>query len=164
MNKRLKFKCLNTSCNNVFETKFAYLLYASTSCPNCVSRSNGYSKGEAKIYKYLTAYNTKFIQEYRFENCRSVYALPFDFYLPENNMVIEYNGKQHYDAVEYFGGKQKLKQQQKHDQIKRDYCIKNNIKLIEIPYWDFDNIEQILIKELMLDETKISSDENSLLK
>lgn len=47
-----------------------------------------------------------------------------------------------------FGGKFKL--QQKRDQIKRDYCKNNNIKLIEIPYWDFDKIEQILTKELKL--------------
>jgi hypothetical protein len=70
--------------------------------------------------------------------------------LSEYNICIEYQGEQHYKAVEFFGGKDQFKTQQKLDKIKRDYCKNNNIKLLEIPYWDFNNIEQILLKELNL--------------
>ena len=79
--------------------------------------------------------------------------LSFDFYLPDFNLCIEYNGHQHYRPVN-FGGISDKKAQKKYDaqihrdQIKRDFCNKNNIKLIEIPYWNFDNIEEILEREL----------------
>jgi hypothetical protein len=80
-------------------------------------------------------------------------SLRFDFYLEEFNTSIEIQGKQHYEPVD-FGGRprewsiQDFKIQQIRDQIKRDYCKENNIKLLEIPYWDFDNIEQILDKTI----------------
>ena len=64
-------------------------------------------------------------------------------------LLIEYDGIQHYEAVEIFGGIPAFKKRQKRDQIKNQYCKDNNIKLIRIPYWDYDNIETILEKELL---------------
>lgn len=61
-------------------------------------------------------------------------TLPFDFYLPDYNLCIEFNGIQHYRAVEYFGGVKKFKAQQKNDKIKKKYCDDNNISLIIIRY------------------------------
>jgi len=77
-----------------------------------------------------------------------------DFYLPSNNIIIEYNGIQHYKQKEYFGGDNALEQQQERDMALRQYCKEHNIKLIEIPYWDYDNIETILNKELDINKVK----------
>ena len=72
--------------------------------------------------------------------------------MPKFNLLIEYNGKQHYKSIEYFGGGKSLEIQQKRDFSKKQYCIKNNIKLIEISYLDFNNIEEILSIELNINE------------
>ena len=77
-----------------------------------------------------------------------LFALPF--YLPKYNMLIEYQGKQHECAVEFFGGEEKFKIQQEHDKRKREYAKLNNFILLEIWYYDFDNIEEILHKILMI--------------
>ena len=74
--------------------------------------------------------------------------MPFDFYLPDYNTCIEYDGELHYKAVDYFGGDDALGNTKCRDEIKTQYCKENNIKLIRIPYWEFDNIEEILNREL----------------
>lgn len=102
-------------------------------CPNCNS-----SKGEVIISNYLTNLNIPFESQKKFEKCLSSkgYNLRFDFYLPKKNMAIEYNGRQHYESVDFFGGDNQLKVQQINDKLKKDFCKKNNIKLIVISYKD----------------------------
>jgi len=78
--------------------------------------------------------------------------LRFDFAVFENNSLlclIEYQGEQHYQVVDIFDGETGFKQRQLNDQKKRDYCDKNNIYLLEIPYWSYSKIENILEDELM---------------
>ena len=112
-------------------------------CPLC----NKISKGEDEIYSYLIKEKIDFIKEYRFADCFYKRSLPFDFYLPEYNIIIEYNGEQHYEPVKIFGGKKKYEETILRDKIKQDYCKNHNIKLIIIPYWDFKNIKNILDNE-----------------
>ena len=100
------------------------------------------SKGEKKVSEWLTAHNIQYISQKSFEDCKDVYPLPFDFYLPDYNTCIEYDGKQHYEPVEYFGGKDSLEYTQKHDAIKTEYCRTNNISLLRIPYFE-DVYEQL---------------------
>lgn len=100
------------------------------------------------IAKYLDNKNIKYERQYKFDDCRSKDKLPFDFYIPSKNIVIEYDGKQHYEIVDYFGGFDDFVGTKIRDTIKTIYCKENNIKLIRIPYWDFDKIEEILEKEL----------------
>ena len=92
----------------------------------------------------------KYIPQKRFTQCRDKRPLPFDFYLPDYNICVECQGKQHYIAMEYFGGEKQLKNQLLHDEIKRNYCKKENIKLIEISYLEFkdDSYKNILEKEI----------------
>ena len=59
-------------------------------------------------------------------------------------MLIEYNGEQHYEPVEAFGGEKQLEVQHEHDRRKRKYAENNGFQFIEIGYWDFNNIEEIL--------------------
>ena len=71
----------------------------------------------------------------------------YDFYLPEHNLLIEYQGQFH-DGTAHQQSKKEFERQQEHDKRKREYAKDNNIKLLEIWYYDFDNIEEILNKEL----------------
>ncbi len=106
------------------------------------------SKGEIKIINFLKQHILSHESQYKFNDCKNINKLPFDVYLPEHNICVEYDGIQHFETMEIWGGKKRFKETQKNDQIKTDYCLINNIKLIRIPYWDFKNIEEILEKEL----------------
>ena len=112
-------------------------------CPLC----NNISKGEQKIMDVLNIHNILYTHDKLIwkEN-----KLRPDFYLPDYNLIIEYDGKQHYESIEYFGGKEMLKLTQQKDKEKNDYCREHNINLLRIPYWEFNNIEAILKKELSL--------------
>lgn len=102
-------------------------------CPLCNA-----SKGEDTIKTFLKEHKINFIQQYRFSDCKHIKPLPFDFYLPEYNICIEFNGKQHYEPVSYWGGEDGFKLRKKLDNIKMEYCHKNNIPLITIKYDDND--------------------------
>lgn len=115
------------------------------------------SKGETRIEKALCDLNVLYSPQHSFDDCRDIMPLPFDFYIANSNIVIEYQGMQHYEPVEYFGGEEAFQLRIKHDKMKADYCARNGIKLIVIPYWDFENIEEILKAELNI------SDNNELI-
>jgi hypothetical protein len=111
-------------------------------CNVCVE-----SKGERAIRNHLTG-KIEFETEKSFKYDKSVSRLRFDFWVPSFNLCIEYQGVQHYQKIDYFGGEKALLKSKERDRKKSEFCIKNNIKLIIIPYWDFDNIESILKREL----------------
>ena len=71
-----------------------------------------------------------------------------DFYIASVNLIIEYNGEQHYKAKKEWGGEKQLQWQQARDAALRRYCEEKKIRLLEIPYTDFDRIEEILENEL----------------
>lgn len=98
-------------------------------CPVCCQ-----SKGEIKIKNFLEENGTNYIYQKRFDDCRDILPLPFDFYLPKFNSCIEYDGEQHFNFKDYYGGKKGLEKIKKHDIIKNKYCNKNNIKLVRISY------------------------------
>ena len=106
-------------------------------CPICKE-----SKGEKEISLLLNKHKINFIREYKFDDCIDKGKLPFDFYIPDNNTCIEFNGEQHYIPIKWFGGKKTLDGIQRRDKIKKEYCIKNNIKLLTIKY--SDNIKEML--------------------
>ena len=108
-------------------------------CPVCDE-----SEGEFITRKILQERNIKFIQHYTgFKDCRYKNTLEFDFYLPELNTVIEYQGEQHYIDSGWKEGKE-FEEQQIRDEIKREYCKVNNIKEIEIPFWEKNNISKLI--------------------
>jgi len=78
----------------------------------------------------------------KFDGCININKLPFDFYLPEKNICIEYDGEQHFRNI--FSDKS-FKETKINDNIKDEFCIKNNIFLIRIPYFKFEEINNILI-------------------
>ena len=83
----------------------------------------------------------KYFSKMETENNRPIHY-DFAIFDKNNNVVylIEYNGQQHYSAIEYFGGEDKFKQQQLRDSIKRNYCLSHKIPLIEIPYTELYNL------------------------
>jgi hypothetical protein len=112
-----------------------------TGCPRC-----NISKGELKISKLLNNLNLYYIKEYRFIDCKNIACLPFDFYLPEYNLCIEYQGEQHYHSFDFFGGKKALKELKKRDRIKKKYCKNNNINFLEISYKNYNSLDDIVEK------------------
>ena len=112
-------------------------------CPLCKS-----SKGENKVRQYLQSHNIQFEEQKKFNNCKYKKLLPFDFYIPNINTCIEYDGQQHFGPVDCFGGDEGFNLVQKRDNIKTQFCANNNIKLLRISYQDFDNIDSILDKIL----------------
>lgn len=97
------------------------------------------SSGEILVGKYLMSEHIKYETQKTFKKCRHINLLRFDFYLPKYKICIEVNGKQHYEPIEYFGGKERFETQRIRDNIKRKFCEENNIKLLEIPYWEMEN-------------------------
>jgi Zn finger protein HypA/HybF involved in hydrogenase expression len=113
-------------------------------CPTCKS-----SKGELLIKKYLDEHNVEYIKEKIFDNCRGIKrTLSFDFYLPKQNMLLEYDGIQHFIPIKYFGGKKTYDSLKKRDEIKNSFAKNNNISLLRIKHNEVDNINQIL-KEII---------------
>lgn len=134
---REKVKC-RCSCGHEWEP-IAYSLTSGCGCPKCAT-----SKGEKMVEEYLERHNVVFETQKRFKDCVDQRPLPFDFYLPEYNMLIEYQGAQHYMATRRMGDEEGLIYRQKHDCIKREYCKTKKINLLEIPYTKFSHISEIL--------------------
>lgn len=112
-------------------------------CPRCMQSS----RGEDRIIHYLEYNNIKFKSQFKIDACRNKRALPFDFAIYDNGKLIgliEYQGKQHYKIVEHFNGEQGFKERKYNDKIKKDFCKNNDIPLLEIPFWSYDDIENII--------------------
>jgi hypothetical protein len=116
------------------------------SCPICNE-----SKGEENIVKVLDKTNKLYYRQKMYENLLGLGngLLSYDFYLPDYNLLIEYQGNYHDGTVGNQSEEDFLKQQE-HDKRKREYAEQHNIELLEIWYWDFDKIEEILSEKLNL--------------
>lgn len=98
-------------------------------CPICKS-----SKGELTIVNFLKESKIRYKAQKKFKYCKDKYSLPFDIYLPDHNMCIEYQGRQHFESIDGWGGEETLKLIKKHDEIKMNFCENNKIKLLIINY------------------------------
>ena len=141
--EKLKIEC---NKGHIYEVSFYCFKNLNTRCPICNE-----SKGEIKIREILNKYDIKFTPQKKYSKLIGIKGrqLSYDFYLPLYNTLIEYQGEYH-DGTGYNQTKEKFETQKEHDKRKRNYAKDNNIKLLEIWYYDFDNIENILIKELNL--------------
>ena len=140
--KFVKAKC---DCGTEIETTIAKLKSGHTSSCGCIK-----SKGEEEIANILTNLQISFAKEVRFTDCRDKKPLPFDFGIYYKNKLkglIEYNGDIHYKESlrgHFAEDPNGFLKRQKHDRIKAEYCKKNNIPLLVIPYTVTD-IENFLI-------------------
>ena len=143
VNNKEKLIIKHLNCNKEFKMTLNDFKNGNQRCPYCQK-----SKGEIIIQKYLSDNNIFFETEKRFDNCKDKRTLPFDFYLEDYNLCIEYDGEQHYKQSRFKNSKDKLELTQKHDRMKDDYCKKNGIKLLRISYKEKDDIEKIIDEAL----------------
>lgn len=141
--EKLKIKCPE---GHIFKMNFDTFKNKRCRCPICNE-----SKGERRISDYLDKNNIKYEIQKTYNDLLGLGNghLSYDFYLPDYNLLIEYQGGFHDGSVT--GSYQRyydLEKQQEHDKRKREYAEKNNYRLLEIWYWDFDRIEEILKEEI----------------
>ena len=143
-NSLIKVEC---SCGEYFKTTFNEFKWNNRRrCKKC---SSSVSKMEVDIINILENCNIEYIHQYKFEDCIDKRELPFDFYLPQQRICIEADGRQHFEPVvfgnmTYSDALENLEIVKRHDEIKNKFCKDNNIKLIRIPYWERNNIKVIL--------------------
>lgn len=121
-------------CGNECEITLSNLKRGHTRSCGCRHRS----KWEDFIYEYLQSLNVVFEEQKRFDDCRNSKGsdmLPFDFFIPQNKYIIEYDGMHHYEPIKGWGGDNKFMITQENDEIKNIYCKENNISLLRIPYY-----------------------------
>ena len=123
------------NCGHVYETSYSKILEGSK-CPNCV-----YSRGEKAVADVLDSLSIEYTREHSFEYLG---RKRFDFFIPSLNIAIEYDGEQHYKSIDAWGGEETLKRTQESDALKNDFCDYMGIDLLRIPYWEFDNIDEIV--------------------
>ena len=111
-------------------------------CPKCNK-----SKGEIMISNFLESLNIKYFEQYKFEKCKNYQKLSFDFYLPDYNICIEYDGRQHFEHI--FGYEKDFLRMQENDNIKNKYCFNNNIRLIRIKYFNVE-LDMRILKNILL--------------
>lgn len=119
-------------CGNQTTVITNVLLSGRTKSCGCIN----YSIGEKNIAELLEQNNIAFIREYKFQDLSNY---RYDFYLPEYNRLIEFDGKQHYMSSGTWD-KDTLEQRQNRDEEKNQYALNHNIDLVRIPYWQRDKI------------------------
>lgn len=124
---KIKHKC---SKGHIYKQVPSDHLYGK-GCPICRE-----SHGEKYIRNYLDKNNINYIPQKRFHDLKDKTYLSYDFYLPKQNILIEYQGIQHYESINFKGnGKySNLEKQQEHDKLKREYAKNNGYKLLELHY------------------------------
>lgn len=144
INARQKIKVLHKKCGTIYEV-FPYSFVAGNRCPNCKI-----SHGEQKIKEYLIKNNIEFEREVSFPECKYYKPLKFDFKIRNRGqeILIEFDGIQHFQPVEIFGGEESFLLSKKRDNIKNKFCEDNKIKLVRISYKEEEKIEEILSKEI----------------
>lgn len=159
MHSKAKFS--SKICGHIWEATPTNVIYGKSGCPICYM-----SHGERIIHTFLINHGIKFESQKIFDELLGVnYGnLSYDFYLKEYNLLIEYQGQQHEKPVTLpfanhnkITSKEQFKIQQEHDKRKRDYAKTHNIELLEIWYWDKDNIEEILSQKLNINNKKKSA-------
>lgn len=133
----------NNQHNRKFIATIDSFIFGNTGHPD-LTKSNGERSAELILKKH----NIHFIPQKRYDDCKDKYTLPFDFYLPEYNLIIEIMGEQHEKPVPIFGGEEKFQETVRHDKMKRDYLKIHNIDILDIWYYDFKNMEDIILNKL----------------
>lgn len=142
--KKAWFQCRNHPSHEWQARIDARTRLDSTGCPFCAS-----SKGEAAIRECLEDYDISYVKEYAIEDCKHKRPLPFDFAVFDSDGtlygLIEFQGRHHYESIKFYGGDEYLAERKYKDRIKKEYCEKNGIQFLEVPYTDIDNIDRMVV-------------------
>lgn len=158
----IEFYCLKHRDIGIQTMRYQNMKRGICGCRYCEKEQNVMkSKGEIETAEVLSMYNIQFVEQKIFTECKDINYLPFDFYLIDYNILIEFDGEQHYYVVRFNGMNQQDAEKnfatiQKHDAIKTKFCTNNNIPLIRIPYTERGKIELYLKKYLPLLFSKAS--------
>lgn len=141
-----RFKCI-CPLHGEFYTSL-YRIYSGNCCPECDGSRE--SVGERNVRRYLQSKNIKFVQEYSIEDKKYFDTFArVDFFLPDLNTMIEFQGEQHYGignkAITH--GSRKWQSQKKRDNHLRRYAADHNIRLIEVPYTYRSNVDAFLAEQ-----------------
>lgn len=162
---KIRWQCENDKCLNIWLAPPGQILYGKQSgCPNCKI-----GKNEKLVKQTLEQFNISFEHRFYISKIDKLENNKFsvDFYLPHNNLIIEYNGAQHYEPV-CFGNMSfelafsKLEKQKLRDKHVEKFCINNNIKLIWIDGRKYKGqkligyVEKMIIEENLLNNNGIS--------
>ena len=142
--RKVVWKC-KCSCGKEIYVSSSNLVRGNTRSCGC----HTVSLGESKIQQILSYNSIKFETQKTFPTLKfdNGYSARFDFYLPDYNTIIEYDGKQHFvQGNGVYDNEEKFTKTQKHDNIKNQYCKEHNITIIRIPYTHYDNI---IIEDLL---------------
>lgn len=146
--------CCKCECGNYIDVIASSLIRGHTSSCGCLK-----SKGEALIQSILEQNNIQFIKEKTFPNCRFKNTgglARFDFYLPNYNIIIEYDGEQHFHKTDFYTQEQ-FENIQQRDCEKTQYCKDNNIPLIRISYTDYNKLDIKYLKKRIEECIMVSS-------
>lgn len=144
-----KFKIRHVTCGNEYLVT-PWNFYQGKRCPNCKS-----SKGERAIKNLLDEWGIGYEKEKAFANLKDKKSLRYDFYISSSNLLIEYDGEQHFKPIKYSSNmtlekaEKRFEDYKERDRLKNDYARKEKIALLRIPYWEFDNIEKIIKTEIL---------------
>ncbi len=143
VNAKTPIDLICKQCDNHFSICLNNIKWNKTGCPSCNA-----SVGETAIIEVLKTNNVNYVKEYKFQKpkqCKDTRDLPFDFYLPDLNLIIEFDGIQHSKPIGIFGGPEGYELTRKHDVIKTFHCIKNKIPILRISHQDIENVSEILL-------------------
>lgn len=135
-------KVLHVHCGHTFSVKLSDVVWKNSGCPYCKE-----PKGEKNILRFLDSHHIKYECQKRFPNLKDKKPLSYDFYLPDKNVLIEFQGTQHF-VPKTFGGISKSRAiknfnlQQKHDKLKKDFADKNGFILLT-PSYKIESIEDM---------------------
>lgn len=131
-------------CGKIYKTKpHNILMNKGGHCPICGIKS----KGEKQIINFLEKNKIRYEQQKRLPQFKKA---PYDFYLPDFNLLIEYQGIQHFQPVDKFGGKPTFLRQQEIDKEKKRIAFEENFNFLEIKYTQYEEIEILLAQRLFL--------------
>ncbi|MCH4169483.1 MAG: hypothetical protein LKF42_09520 [Streptococcaceae bacterium] len=154
-NTKIEIEC---SCGNHFETLFSLFRdYDVNTCRSCREKNKSRSKGENKIENWLIANNILYKTEFTFKDLKIKKKLRFDFAILNDDLslklLIEFDGKQHFGRGCFSSDINKMEKNYKQtiysDKLKNEYCLKNGIQLLRIPFFEYKNIENILFNNLL---------------
>jgi hypothetical protein len=142
----IEYRC---ECGRLFYTTAHKIKPKMGYCNYC---NNSVSKNERLMENFLKSLSIDYKKEYTFNSCKDHKPLPFDFHLTKYNCLIEIDGEQHFEVIRFGGisedkAQKNFENQKYRDKIKDDFCKNNNIPLLRIPYWEFqnDNYKQIFL-------------------
>lgn len=151
VNSLTKVALKHNECGYKWDTRPSHFTHNNRRCPQC-----SFSKGEELIADFLMKKNIKFESQKKFEDCRSHINksyLRFDFAIYDSSgtnikFLVEFDGRQHFEPVDFWGGEERFLIQKQYDEIKNQYCKERNLILLRIPYWDQHRIKEV-ISELL---------------